>query len=258
MRLGVSYNIFDGEELLEGSIKCIRDHVDFISVVYQQISNFGNASNPRLTDFLNDLKIKGLVNEVYNYKPNIGAGGHQNEINKRNIGLYLSEGANCTHHMSMDSDEYYVVDEFKKMKADIELNDFDSSACQMLTYYHDFETILDPPEDYYVSLIYKIRKGINFTLGNPFPVLIDPTRSMTAGKCVTYNRETIQMHHMTGVRKNYREKLINSSASVNFKDQIDSLVSYFDNWKYPMKALMPGLPPKYYNVIKIKNNFRAK
>ena len=30
MKLGVSYNIFDGEELLENSIKSIRKNVDYI------------------------------------------------------------------------------------------------------------------------------------------------------------------------------------------------------------------------------------
>ena len=44
MKLGVSYNLFDGEELLENSIKCIRDSVDHISVVYQSTSNFGEKS----------------------------------------------------------------------------------------------------------------------------------------------------------------------------------------------------------------------
>ena len=40
MKIGVSYNLFDGEELLESSIKSIRKNVDYISVVYQTISNF--------------------------------------------------------------------------------------------------------------------------------------------------------------------------------------------------------------------------
>ena len=31
MRLGVSYNVCDGEELLEHSIRCIREKVDYIS-----------------------------------------------------------------------------------------------------------------------------------------------------------------------------------------------------------------------------------
>jgi hypothetical protein len=256
MKLGISYNVFDAVELLEGSIKCIRDYVDFISVVWQDISNFGNPPSVNTELILNDLKSKGLIDEIYKYKPQINVGGHTNELNKRNIGLYLSEGANCTHHMSMDTDEYYLTEEFKRMKEDVDTQNYDSSACQMLSYYKSTEYILDPPEDYYVPLIYKIRKHTIFSFGVPFPVLVDPTRSMVAGRCVTYTRDMIQMHHLTGVRDNYREKLVNSSASINFKDQIDNLVTYFNQWQYPKKALMPGLPPKYYNVKKVQNLFK--
>ena len=55
MKLGVSYNIFDGEELLENSIKSIRENVDYISVVYQEVSNFGNPCDENLIPLLNDL-----------------------------------------------------------------------------------------------------------------------------------------------------------------------------------------------------------
>ena len=41
MKVGISYNLFDGEELLEASIKSVRDNVDYISIVYQTESNFG-------------------------------------------------------------------------------------------------------------------------------------------------------------------------------------------------------------------------
>lgn len=256
MKLSISYNLFDGSELLEGSIKCVRNSADYISVVYQNISNSGQNGDPNTEKYLKKLKNDGLIDEIYLYHPNISSGLHSCELTKRNIGLYLGEGAQCTHHMSMDTDEYYVTEEFKKMKEDIEINDYDSSACQMLSYYHDFETILDPPEDYYVSLIYKIRKGVTFVMGYPFPVLVDPTRRMEAGKCVTYKREQIQMHHMTGIRNDYRSKLDNSSASTNFKNEIDNLVSYYNQWEFPKKALMPGLPPKYYDVKRVKNLFQ--
>jgi hypothetical protein len=56
MRLGISYNVFDGEELLESSIKLIRDNVDFISVVYQTTSNFGNQCSEELVPLLHRLK----------------------------------------------------------------------------------------------------------------------------------------------------------------------------------------------------------
>ena len=31
MKLGVSYNVFDGEELLECSIRSVRENVDYVS-----------------------------------------------------------------------------------------------------------------------------------------------------------------------------------------------------------------------------------
>ena len=106
MKLGISYNLFDGEELLKDSIISVRDTVDYISIVYQTESNFGNPCSEALVPLITQLKKEGLVDEVYKYKPRISEGGHYNEITKRNIGLYLSEGAQCTHHMAIDSDEF--------------------------------------------------------------------------------------------------------------------------------------------------------
>ena len=54
MKLGVSYNLFDGEELLTDSIKSIRDSVDIVSVVYQTESNFGQKANPGLANLLHN------------------------------------------------------------------------------------------------------------------------------------------------------------------------------------------------------------
>ena len=113
MVLGVSYNVFDGEELLEDSIKQIRSEVEHISVVYQTISNFGNKCDSELIPMLNNLVTQGLIDELFEYKPIVGIGGHYNEVTKRNIGLSLSIGAGCTHHMSMDSDEFYKTNQFK-------------------------------------------------------------------------------------------------------------------------------------------------
>jgi hypothetical protein len=127
MKLGVSYNLFDGEELLEGSIKQIRQHVDYVSVVYQKISNFGNPCNSELIPLLEKLKSDGLIDELFEYSPKVNKGGHFNEMQKRNIGLALSQGANCTHHMSMDSDEYYLSSEFESLKKIIIEGDYDSS-----------------------------------------------------------------------------------------------------------------------------------
>jgi len=52
MLLGLAYNLFDGEELLEYSIKSIRKNVDFICVVWQKISNHGEQCNEGLEELL--------------------------------------------------------------------------------------------------------------------------------------------------------------------------------------------------------------
>jgi len=254
MKIGVSYNLFDGEELLESSIKSIRNNVDYISVIYQTISNFGNTCDDGLISLLEDLKSRSLVDELFEYRPKVNKGGHYNEIKKRNLGLYLSEGANCTHHMAMDSDEFYTDEDFKLMKSQMEINGYESSACQMTTYYKEPIYRLEPKEDYYVSLLFKIRQGKEFVMGHPFPVLVDPTRRMEPGRCKIFARDEIEMHHMSYVRKNLRKKLQNSSASPNFKN-IDKLVDYFEKWEYPKQGLMGGAPDTFYNIVEVDKQF---
>ena len=254
MKLGISYNVFDGEELLEQSIKSIKNKVDYISVVYQEISNFGNPSNEGLVPLLEKLKSEGLIDELYKYRPQLNSGGHHNEINKRNIGLFLSEGAGCTHHMAMDSDEFYTENQFEYLKQKMIEGDLDSSACQMITYYKEPIYRLEPKEDYYVSLIFKIKKGKQYIMGHPFPVLVDPTRRMEPGKCKIFTREEIEMHHMSYVRKDIKVKLTNSSASPNFKN-IDKIVNYYNDWSYGKQALMGGAPDKFYDILKIEKLF---
>lgn len=254
MKLGVSYNVFDGEELLESSIKSIRDNVDYISVVYQTISNFGNECDDGLINLLEDLKSRGLVDELFKYKPLVSKGGHFNEMTKRNLGLSLSEGQKCTHHMAMDTDEFYTDEQFKYLKKVMIEDGYDSGACQMVTYYKEPIYRLEPHEDYYVSLIFKIQRGKSFIMGTPFPVLVDPTRRMNPGKCKIFTREEIEMHHMSYVRKNIKTKLTNSSASPNFKN-INKIADYFNNWEYPQQGLMYKPNEEYVNLKKIDNLF---
>ena len=256
MKIGISYNLFDGEELLESSIKSIRDNVEYISVVYQTMSNFGNSCNEGLVPLLESLKEKGLIDELYLYKPNLNGGGHFNEITKRNIGLFLSERNGCTYHMAMDSDEFYTSEQFTNMKSIIQEGKYDSSACQMTTYYKEPIYRLDPKEDYYVSLLFKIKSGRRYEINCPFPVLVDPTRRVEFGKCKVFTREEIEMHHMSYVRKNIKTKLTNSSASPNFKN-IDRIVNYYNSWEFPKQGLMGGAPDKFYDIVKEEKLFNS-
>lgn len=255
MKIGVSYNLFDGEELLEDSIKSIRKNVDYISVIYQEISNFGDECSVNLVSLLNELKKNGLVNEIHKYNPNLKVGGSWNEITKRNLGLYLSKNNNCTHHMAMDSDEFYTDEQFKYLKKVMVDGDYDSSCCQMVTYYKEPIYRLEPKEEYYVSLLFKIVENKEYVLGHSFPVLVDPTRRMKTNKCKIFTRDEIEMHHLSYIRHNIRKKLENSSAVVNFKDKVDELTKYYNNWVYPKDALMAGSPNRYHKIVKTENLF---
>lgn len=254
MKVGISYNLFDGEELLEGSIKSMRESVDYVSVVYQTVSNFGDAANERLVPLLNRLKEEGLIDELFEFKPNVNKGGHYNELNKRNIGIAISQGAGCTHHMSMDSDEFYVKEQFEFMKKTMLEGDFDSSACQMVTYYKEFIYRLEPKEEYFVSGLHKINQNTKYVFGHSFPVLVDPTRRVVPGKFRKFERSEIEMHHMSYIRDDISKKLNNSSAKVNFRD-INKLVDYYNNWEYPQQALLGGRPDTLSDIVKVENLF---
>ena len=244
--------MFDGEELLEGSIKQIRSEVDYISVVYQTISNFGDKCHKNLIPLLEELRSKGLVNEIYEFFPP-SFNGSGNEVSKRNIGLELSRNNGCTHHMSMDTDEYYDIDQFKFMKKIIQENGYDSSYCQMKSYYKTWEYQLDPPEDYYVSLIFEINDGSKYGYEHPTPVLVDPTRKMTnIFKPIIFSREDIEMHHGSYIRNDIRKKLTNSSAKNVYIKELDGIINHYTNWVFPNKVLWGGKP---LNVKKVDNLF---
>jgi hypothetical protein len=254
MKLGISYNLFDGEELLEKSIASIRETVDHINVVYQNISNFNNKSSENLEDLLNDLKKDGKVDSIIEYVPNFNNTSHKNEITKRNIGLENSRNFKCNYHMSMDTDEFYKIEELSKVKRFLEKNpQYDSSACQMQTYYKSPEYCVNPPEDYYVSLIYKISNH-NFNFVN-FPVLVDPTRRIETDNCAIFDRDVIEMHHMSYIRNDIRKKLKNSSAYINFSDDLNNIVEYFNNWNFEKPALFAGVPSIYRDIKKVENIF---
>jgi len=277
-KFGASYNVFDDSlELLEKSINCIRENIDFISVVYQDISNYGQKADCDIKQFLESLLIKNKIDEIVFFEPQLEKGPHFNEIQKRNIGLQKSINKNCNYHISLDSDEFYLKSEFDFLIDFINKNEPKSTYCQLRTYYKDLNFQISPPEEYYVSLFYKIDKNSTYLFGCKAPVNVDPTRKMYTlphklivklykifgvklkdidpEKNVIFSREQIEMHHMSYVRDNFRKKIFNSSALCNFEKEAEEIVRYFENYQFPQKALMAGKPPVYYDVIKTNYNW---
>lgn len=124
MKFGVSYNVFDGVEHLRKSILQIRDVVDFISVVYQKESNFGNKISDKNFQIIKDLFVENLIDDVYDYIPDFNVSPHQNELNKRNIGYFLSMNNNMDYHMSMDCDEFYLKKDFTDLINNYRINKY--------------------------------------------------------------------------------------------------------------------------------------
>jgi hypothetical protein len=253
MKLGVSYNVWDGEELLKCSIESIKKNVDYISVVYQTTSNFGKPCDVGLIPLLEELLKDGLIHEMYEYNPT-NEHCSRNELNKRNYGVKLSRDNGCTHHISMDTDEFYKDDEFKTLKETMLEGDYDSSACQTVIYYKNAEHRLEPHEIMYVSLIHKISEGQEFEFFRGYPLMVDPTRQMKPKNMKVFTRDEIEMHHMSHVRKNIRNKYENSSARQNFGNKIDGWVEHYENWSLQPNSRFPG-NPKDYAIIKTDKLF---
>ena len=257
MKLGVAYNIFDGTELLANSITSIRQSVDYICGIYQSTSNFGNRINLDLKTLLQDYKAQGLIDEFIEYSPLLAQTPHQNECKKRNIGLEMCIHRGCTHYITMDVDEFYTRQEFDHAKCIISDGNYDSSACQMLTYYKTPEFVLDPPEEYYVPFIYRIDQR-RFREYIKWPVLADPTRKLDANKIKIFERKELQMHHLSYVRNDIRLKLENSSAKKNFAGRISKITHHFNTWKEGDKALLAGQEERYYNLAKVPSVFNRQ
>jgi hypothetical protein len=208
LKLAAIYNVFDGEELLEGSIKQIYDHVDLIIIVWQDVSNFGESYTPIFSEF-----IKASHKVIFKkYIPD-SKNGFRNEINKRQIGINLAKEYECTHFISMDCDEYYDTEEFGNAKLYFTYSGFGGSVCKMWTYFKSPTYKLETPEGYYVPFIHELKSNTK-TGVKTYPFYCDPTRRINESKVYDTG---IMMHHFSWVRKDIGRKVRNSSAKSSFE-----------------------------------------
>lgn len=242
MKLGISYIVFDGEELLEFAIKSIRKEVDHISVVYQTTSYFGNESGSCLERLLIELKKQGLVDETIHYEQDKSVHHKQNELRIRNIGLDASIRAGCSHHVSCDVDEFYKPEQFNFAKKFMYENDFDFSTVPMLYYYKKPTFLVWPPQDLHVSFIHPV--GNRYCISpKGFPLLMETTRQLkNFDKIYKFNREEIEMHHMSYVRKDIKKKFKNSDNARFY--QVEKFIDRLEKHEVGDKVF---LLPDYIN-----------
>lgn len=199
-KIAAIYHAWDGVELLNGSIDCIKDHVDLIIIVYQDVSNWGEYYNP-----LPDFKRHGLNYILVKYEPKI-KDGRINEIAKRNLGLKIAKENNCTHFLHLDCDEYY--DNFEEAKRLYFASRAGGSVCRLYTYFKSAEWRFKYPDDYFVPFIHRLKK--NTVAGyRHYNFNVDPTRKVNELNVVEL---PVFMHHYSWVRKDIERKCRNSTA----------------------------------------------
>lgn len=199
-KLSAIYNVWDGDELLKGSIDCIKDHVDVIIIVYQNISNFKEKYAPAV-EF---AKQYGAY--LIEYKPSAYDGWH-NEAKKRQIGIEKAKELGCTHFLLMDCDEYYKPEEFKNA---IQYSD-KGTVCKMWTYFKSPTLRLEIPEGYYVPFVHPLKRDTH-VMFSMYPFYVDRTRAVNDRDIVEIPESICMMHHYSWVRSDIGKKIRNSSA----------------------------------------------
>lgn len=235
MKLGVSYIVFDGVELLEHSIKQIRKHVDYVQVIYQSSSWFGHQIKNEDLITLNSLKLSGLVDDLTKFSDfvplkdslaNSIAKAKAYEKAKRELGLRSALRKGCTHYLCMDVDEFYLEDQFSLAKEEIEKNDYGLTAVKFINYVN-VPTLHRGYDSSRVPFICKI--GPSSSMTSRFFVKCDPTRGISSRVNSThdFDPEMITMHHMETVRRDLKTKYEATTRAIfkrsNAKDLIDSI-----------------------------------
>lgn len=255
-KLGVSYSIWDGEELLETSLLNIRPLADYINVVWQELSWYGNLCNPELKSKLIDLKEKGLIDEIIFFEPILDGSKspNDNEVAKRNLGLEAVKNAGCNYFMLLDTDEFYDKEEFEKAKTIIIDQNISHSACNQVFYSHlpTYRNI--NYENWFASFIYKIDKHSKLILngGGVYPVLLEPSKIIPMNKNSKFRfMGEVTMQHFGLTRKNITQKFKNSSANnENNKDLVDfCLNNAINNQSLSDEELLSK------NFVKVPNKF---
>jgi len=255
-KIGVSYNVFDGYELLPFSIKAIREHVDYINIIYQSISYQGNSCDDELLLMLNTLLEQGLIDEIKCVNPIKNIPSTKFEIKKRRVGLRLAQARGCTHFMANDCDEFYETDSFNKAKDFIIKNNIKSSVAYLVDYVKEPIYQINNPNNYYVPFIFKLRLFSNMKKPANFPKQVDGSRCLNSKQNFhEFKQDELLCHHMRLVRKNLLSKYANRSNKKDLKYDIDDAVNNIQNYNYPNKFIDIEVQNKSFEIKKVDNIF---
>lgn len=198
------------------SIKQIRNEIDYINVVWQRISWFGNPCNKNLESFLNSLLDDGYIDELIEFKPKLGLIAHKNERNKRNIGLNYAKKAGVDYFMTSDCDEFYKEADIKQIKKQILIKRPSHTFVLILNYFYEtkyckINDLFRVASFFKVNRKTKLVKNKHNKLYKPLNFSFDDTRTAN----VTSKRNFLLLgnvcHHFSNIRNDLLFKYNNSA-----------------------------------------------
>lgn len=269
MKLSVSYNFFNGEEHLIPSINSIRDSVDFISIVYQSISNSGNVISSEALDTLSDIQNRKLADSIVKYVPDLSEVRQKNELAKRKIGLDEALHHRCTHFFTMDADEFYRKNEIEFAKDYISKNRI--WATSVSSFFHIKTPNWRAKDTTCCAFITRINERTKIGLGSYYIDMVDPTRSL-----ITPDRKyflqtklrtffprkdhhhfvdnDVAMYHMNFVRKDAMKSKLANTSTTNIAF-LEDIRSRYQNWEPGNVFYFPN--KGNFMFEKVNNEFNA-
>lgn len=203
MKLGVGFNIFNGEEFLKPALLNVQGIADVVIVMYSSVSLTGTNSSPFLQPLINNLKKERLIDVAIECKSEIYKDGSLIQNGKRKkyeVGRKIAQQMGCTHFMLRDCDEFY--DKLRLKKALSYLNQYDLLIAPIYDYIGNPPmrskniTKLKVPVAHRCDLRYQACQ---------YPVLMDLGRTVLTPRYKILYSDELVMHHFTGTRYNAKE-----------------------------------------------------
>lgn len=237
MRLGVSYNYYNGDEHFLASLRAMRPHADHISVVWQTVSNAGEPISEQARVALCTAARRGWVDTIEHFSPDLTAERAWNETEKRRLGLELARQANASHFLGLDTDELYRSEELQRAKEQIASNGWRSTSVS--SFLHIQRPIYRARDKTNCCFIVEIMADTR--IGVPeFPCdTVDATRKMTADADTHhhFSPDVVAMYHMNLIRRDLAAKLRNSSSrDAGFLDEVARTVA---DWRFGLPLVFP-------------------
>jgi len=226
MKLCAIYSVYNGLELLDGSIKQIEKSVDTIIIGYQEYSHYGIFA-PGVKEFMQRYEGRAKF-KVVCFKPRFGEEPKASERRKMNQLITVAKNMGNTHFFMSATDHYYETKQFVKAK-EIAKN-YDATASKMYTYFKNPSWRLTPIETYYMPFICRLTRETMVRKGD-FPVYVDPSVCVYPhDDFYEFGEDELMMHHFSFIRKDIKNKLVNAAARRNFKNDIPKIIEDFDNF----------------------------